>query len=304
MIQTIENETLIQKCISKSWTLEEFLSEASQIDTISEQVHDMKAIPWRNEIAKVAARRRYMKSRNSDIGKRDQVTEPCSYCGLSGAHLRGRNCPAYGVQCEICRIFDHFSSVCRANMSQKGANLSQSRMNMRHPQKKIKRTEESYFSDESSDDGFIAQSVGHLRINAVRTSNNLKIQANENSIIEERLSQLENELKAAKLLIEDLVDQQQRYQYFSLMQNDCKVPPCTNQTGLQCQLDANEKKELKSDPAMVEERKSVTAQPFVFLEQKILETENQSQNQKLRIQDDNQIIGNKVWRKNRRKKKH
>ena len=281
-----------------------FLPEASQIETISEQVHDMKADPWRNEIAKVAARRRHMKSRDSDIGKRDQVTEPCSYCGLSGAHLRGRNCPAYGVQCEICRKFDHFPSVCRANMSQKGANFRQSRMNKRHPQK-IKRTEESYSSDESSDDGFIAQSVGHLRINAIRTSNNLKIQANENSIIEERVSQLENELKAAKLLIEDLIDRQQRYQYFSLMQNDSKVPPCTNQTGLRCQLDANEKtKELKSDQAMVEERKSVTAQPFRSLEQEFLETENQSQNQKLRIQDGNQIIGNKVWRNNRRKKKH
>ena len=117
LIQTIDNQKLIQKCISKSWTLQEFLSEAGQIEAISEQVHDMKTDPWTKQIDKVAQRRRNWESRNSDIGERDQRAEACNYCGLSGAHVKGRNCPAYGTQCEICRKFDHYSSVCRAHTS-------------------------------------------------------------------------------------------------------------------------------------------------------------------------------------------
>ena len=124
LIQTIENQALIQKCISKSWTLQEFLSEAGQIEAISEQVHDMKADPWSKKIAKVAERSGNCKSRNANIGERGQTAEPCSYRGLSGAHSRGRNCPAYGVHCETCKKFDHFATVCRANMSPKYARYS------------------------------------------------------------------------------------------------------------------------------------------------------------------------------------
>lgn len=42
LIQTIENQVLIQKCISKSWTLQEFLMDAGQIEDISLQMRDMK----------------------------------------------------------------------------------------------------------------------------------------------------------------------------------------------------------------------------------------------------------------------
>lgn len=35
LIQTIENKVLIQKCISKAWTLQELLIEAGQIKDIS-----------------------------------------------------------------------------------------------------------------------------------------------------------------------------------------------------------------------------------------------------------------------------
>ena len=42
---------------------------------------------------------------------RGQRVEPCSYCGLDGTRVNGKNCPAYGTQCEICRKFNHYSSV-------------------------------------------------------------------------------------------------------------------------------------------------------------------------------------------------
>ena len=41
LIQTIENQRLIQKSISKCWTLQQFLREAGQIEDISIQVHDI-----------------------------------------------------------------------------------------------------------------------------------------------------------------------------------------------------------------------------------------------------------------------
>ena len=41
LIQTIENESLIQRCISKGWNLSQFLTEAAQIEDISLQMQDI-----------------------------------------------------------------------------------------------------------------------------------------------------------------------------------------------------------------------------------------------------------------------
>ena len=38
LIQIIENEFLIQRCISKGWTLQQFLAEAGQTEDISRRV--------------------------------------------------------------------------------------------------------------------------------------------------------------------------------------------------------------------------------------------------------------------------
>ena len=62
LIQTIENEALIQKCISKGWSLCQFLTEAGQIEDISLQMQDMKASPWEKQIAMVNS---YKKSRRN-----------------------------------------------------------------------------------------------------------------------------------------------------------------------------------------------------------------------------------------------
>ena len=42
LIQTIENQQLIQRCISKGWELAQFLLEAGQTEDIALQVQDMK----------------------------------------------------------------------------------------------------------------------------------------------------------------------------------------------------------------------------------------------------------------------
>ena len=115
LIQTIENQILVQKCISKGWTLTKCLAEAGQIEDVSVQVQDWKADPWSNEIARVEQRRNRTLS-NSDNYGRDHRTHLCSYCGLIRAHSKNKNCPAYGVKCETCKKFNHFTSVCRGNM--------------------------------------------------------------------------------------------------------------------------------------------------------------------------------------------
>ena len=75
LIQTIENQQLIQKCISKCWTLQQFLREAGQIEDISIQVHDMKADPAAWGIAKVMSHRRNWKfyQDNQSIMKESKV---------------------------------------------------------------------------------------------------------------------------------------------------------------------------------------------------------------------------------------
>ena len=306
LIQTIENQRLIQKCISKSWTLQEFLSEAAQIEAISEQVHEMKADPWSKKIAKVEERSRNWRSRNADICERGQTAEPCNYCGLSGVHNRGRNCPAYGVQCETCKKFDHFSSVCRRNMSPKDARYSLPMTHGHHHQKKVMKAEETYTSSESSDDEFLAQSIGHLRVKNVRKGNSLNVtQSIGIDIIQERVSQLEKELKAANELIQNLVAQQQNHQYHPLMQMDCKVLSFRDESGLQSQSDTNEKREiqeLKTDAETFQKRNEMIIKPLVHSDGEVSETENHTQDQKLRIQpDDKQITDNMTRRRSRRR---
>ena len=205
LIQTIDNQTLIQKCISKSWTLQEFLSEAGQIEAISEQMHDMKTDPWRKQINKVAQRRRNWESRNSDGGERDQREEPCNYCGLSGAHEKGRNCPAYGAQCEICNKFDHYSSVCRANTSPTDEMYALPRTHGHHQKRKVMKAEKTYCSSESSDDEFLAKSIGHLRVKTVKKSDSLnEFPITEISMLHERVTELGKELETAKEVIKTI----------------------------------------------------------------------------------------------------
>ena len=42
LIQTIENQYLIQKCIYEGWTIDQVLTQAKQNEDISTQVDDMK----------------------------------------------------------------------------------------------------------------------------------------------------------------------------------------------------------------------------------------------------------------------
>ena len=163
LIQTIENQHLTQKCISKSWTLQQFLTEAGQIEDISIQVQDMKAEPANFEIAKLVTQQIRRRLEHPEHDGRNGNPEQCSYCGLTRAHPKGKNCPAYGVQCDICKKFNHFSSLCRINIGHEGKIRGANHIIIgRNPA-------ELYSSSEtSSDEDFIGKSMKHIRIKTVK----------------------------------------------------------------------------------------------------------------------------------------
>ena len=206
LIQTIENSILIQKCISKSWTLQEFLMEAQQIEDISTQMQIMKPSKWNKEIHKVKAQQRSVDS--SGIYCK---TKTCSYCGLTGAHRKGRDCPAYGVQCEICNKYDHFTAVCRFNGRRQNAEIKSTR---RDQDEQVRRwrinTADGEYpeSDTSSDEEFLEKAVSHMRIKTVKelSDENLNLSRKIGGL-QDSVSRFEKELEAAKKIISSLVSQ-------------------------------------------------------------------------------------------------
>ena len=115
LIQTIENQQLIQRCISKGWILAQFLSEAGQTEDISLQVHDMKE-PQGRYIARVCKpkkRRPLHKQRNSC--DEDEMPLLCRYCGYMRDHTNIEDCPALGKKCFMCQKLHHFATVCKEN---------------------------------------------------------------------------------------------------------------------------------------------------------------------------------------------
>ena len=311
LIQTIENQTLIQKCISKSWTLQEFLSEAGQIEAISEQVHDMMTEPRNKEIAKVTEQRRSWESRHSEIGKRFQRAEPCSYCGLVGAHVKGRNCPAYGIQCEICRKFNHYSSACRANTNPTDKMYAFPRTHDHRQKKRIMKAEEINSSSEDSDDEFLAQSVGHLRVKAAKKSNSLsKFPSEEISMLHERVAEFGKELETAKEVIKNLVDQQENYNFHPSMHIDYKMQKFGKESAVFSMSDTNAERklqehvELKVDAEIDEEMKGIYHKKSTHSDIEEAEQGSRNQDQKQRIpKDEKQMTEYKIKRRRRSRMK-
>ena len=208
LIQTIQNQHLIQKCISKSWTLQQFLTEAGQIEDISIQVHDMKTEPANWETAKVVTQRKSLKSKHAMHDWRNENKEQCTYCGKTRIHPRGKNCPAYGAQCNICKKFNHFTEMCRANIAEE--ELMNPRSQSEYYQRKkpsIKRTEELYSSSEtSSAEDFIGESMKHMRIKTVKAITEEEEKASKRDLqdLQVKVSQLENEIRLTKNIIQSL----------------------------------------------------------------------------------------------------
>ena len=110
LIQTVDNRTLIQKAISKRWDLDQFLSEASQLEDTKVMMKEMREET--SEVAKVSRYHRKpakqtQESRNPNKGKQ------CDKCG-GEQHARPEDCPARGRNCMNCRKRGHYAIVCRS----------------------------------------------------------------------------------------------------------------------------------------------------------------------------------------------
>ena len=190
IIQTISNNTLIQRCISKSWNLQEFLKEAGQIEDISRQMQDMKPNQHYN-----TRQRKILMQRNHSY-----TAIVCSYCGLKNAHAKGRNCPAYGVQCRVCYKFDHFASACRFDsMNQQAKKESPWHQEEPTGDKRQQRSEEEYSESDLSLEEALEKTISQIRIKTVKNlseeNQNLSSQIES---LHDSISILEKELDVIK----------------------------------------------------------------------------------------------------------
>ena len=160
--------------IDAPWSIDQFLEEASQREDINQQVKDMKED---FKISKVEyqskdlskgdtwGRRRNLKTKPTRApGKRDhkkgkeEKGKGCGYCGKTGAHPPGRNCPAYGQQCLKCGKHNHYASCCRTGAQDQERSKGTRR-------ERIKKTTEAEETSSNSDHDYIylQETAQHLR---------------------------------------------------------------------------------------------------------------------------------------------
>ena len=108
LIQTIENESLIQRCISKGWNLSQFLMEAGQIEDIFLQMQDMKLGDREKQIARVDRNKGQEWKQRYANRKSDTEIHPCAYCGMKKMHRDRPSCPAYGIYIRSQTILHQF----------------------------------------------------------------------------------------------------------------------------------------------------------------------------------------------------
>ena len=164
MIQTVKDSELVKRSIQKKWNLDQFLEEASQREDINQQVKDMKEdfkiskVEYQSKdfpkSGKWGGRRNSKKKPLRPPRKRENKKEEkekgksCGYCGKTGAHPPGRNCPAYGQQCLKCGKYNHYASCCRTGAQPQEGSKETKRG-------RIKKTTEAEETSSDSDDDYI-----------------------------------------------------------------------------------------------------------------------------------------------------
>ena len=69
------------------------------------------------DISRVYAEQQEPKQEHGDGLDRTQrpgKKHKCQFCGLTGVHEKGKDCPAFGKKCHKCHKWNHFSSVCKS----------------------------------------------------------------------------------------------------------------------------------------------------------------------------------------------
>lgn len=161
LIHTVPNQSLVRKCISNKWGLNDFLKHAGEVDDVKLQMNQMKSMNI-NKIGQRTERRRPDFGRKPEYKPKDKVSKLCTYCGYD-SHVSGKNCPAYDKLCRNCGMRHHFASVCKnptkAN-NHKSDKTGSSRKNFqrrRNPEaKKVKVDTVAYDDSTSSDDEYFS----------------------------------------------------------------------------------------------------------------------------------------------------
>ena len=250
MIQTIENQHLIQKCIAKSWNLSQFLLEAAQTEDISLQMHDMKETIDDRRIARVRIpkkQRAYRKPCRSDDEDEAKV---CRYCGYDRKHSKIEDCPAYGQRCNKCQKLNHFASVCKSQRYTDDNSKHEKKIGCIYKNSKIKKTCESDTSD-SSDDDFLSKTAAHmLRIKTLKSAPCVEKSATDAHFLEkeevnfpgqqkqgmEAMIQMRDELHRHTQEIEMRLEQKLSeffVQMSILINTDALVVPCDKMSNMQ-----------------------------------------------------------------------
>ncbi|CAC5398547.1 unnamed protein product [Mytilus coruscus] len=153
-IQTITNQDLIKRAISKGWNLDKFVEEAGQMEDTCLQMKDMKGdhrdigTSSANKIQsnRSSYRAQDFKENRFKQNGRNITKSNCGYCGFD--HGEGKRCPAYGKQCRNCEKYNHFASVCRAEKKKQQNRAG----NFRQRGRSVKKTTEDKIETESNTD--------------------------------------------------------------------------------------------------------------------------------------------------------
>ena len=184
LIQTIENQHLIQKCIAKSWDLSQFLLEATQTEDISLQVHNMKDTLDSRHIARVRIPKKQSAYRNHCSSDEEDEVMVCRYCGYDKKHRMIEDCPAYGQRCHKCQKLNHFASVCKSQRYSDDNSKQRKKIVCINKSNKMKKTCETDTSD-SSDDDFVSKSAAHmLRIKTLKSLSCVEESATDTHFLE------------------------------------------------------------------------------------------------------------------------
>ncbi|CAC5361325.1 unnamed protein product [Mytilus coruscus] len=153
-IQTITNQDLIKRAISKGWNLDKFVEEAGQMEDTCLQMKDMKgdhrdigtSLANKIQSNRSSYRAQDFKENRFQQNGRNITKSNCGYCGFD--HGEGKRCPAYGKQCRNCEKYNHFASVCRAEKKKQQNRAG----NFRQRGRSVKKTTEDKIETESNTD--------------------------------------------------------------------------------------------------------------------------------------------------------
>ncbi|KAJ8045060.1 hypothetical protein HOLleu_07986 [Holothuria leucospilota] len=157
IIQTIPNEHLITKAISKKWDLPTFLKEAAQLEETKGQVKEMRDTS--DTSSTVEAHKTVQQKFKPTKPMKSNPLPQCLYCGLRNKHPPGKDCPAYGQTCRNCGGRNHFAKVCR-----KKSQIRKPHNSHRSKQTKAKKVE-TESNTSSEDDEYFEK---HLNVRTAR----------------------------------------------------------------------------------------------------------------------------------------